>query len=978
MKGTLRYGTDPRALEDSFLSTVAKRTEPAVVLVGSNLLGIYLRHRLAENLSGRGHWNVRFLTFIDLATRLTLQDYARQGVIPFPRGGEDLLLERLARSIPEGVRYSEVARHDGFHRALKSTFHDLIDGGATNETGTDLLALFHKHREQYSSRFATSADTIASAAAKADRFQSLFDTGELFAFGFYDFTETQRRLLSGLSKTISIEAWAPIGDPVSFRFLSLEAIEVRGNHCKAVKSGSSAPGEFAEGEEIARKILEILEREPLALHKIGILMRNSESYREPIAQALSRAGIPFYREGGISLDTLPISQATLTLLEALGGEWRRPDLIRFLRAIPFAASTVEKIGSDADWDAWSRKVLASDGIEKTAQRIRSWKKSPPQALSFARFLSDLSRKLEKVQTSSTDWTRFGPALVELFGELADTDSIPAEWKEVVLSIRDLDSIGVPADLSKIRNVLADRLQGAKLRSLSGFDRSGVFLGSIVSARGVLFDHLFLPGINEREFPAPPRVDPLLLDSERRELNRKHGLGLAYKEGRLREERLLFDVAVTQGERNVFLSYSRLDPATSKPRLPSPFYTKVLAETSVVVRPLAPWNQNRTLPVIDQRDWLERNVAHEMLNEPTAARERLSTATPFLESSQNWFEKRIAATNWTEFDAIARTIPAVRPLRLSPSDVNTYAKCPQQYFLKKVARIQADERPEDVTQLRPMDRGEVVHQILFHLFTRLKTEQLLPLSLKNRETILSILRMVASEVFDRMSELIPTGHPLLWETERAFLLGDLIALVESEIRNAGEFIPYDFEVRFGMEARSEFEGALSTDRPLTFDLPSGLVELCGRIDRIDLTSDRRRARIIDYKTGSLDAVKNDSFAKGESMQLPVYLSALSVLIPDADLSLSEAHLLSTASGSGMEDVSFSGLMLQARDAEFRQILETTARGIREGFFPMVPGDNQKNCRICDFRDTCGKAVGRIFERKQDDPLLTPFLSIKEIE
>ena len=83
---------------------------PLVVLVGSNLLALYLRRMLAQR--GLNHINLRFLTFIDLARTLAAEPLDREGLRPLPRYGDLVFISSLA---DEAER--EIARN-GLDRSL--------------------------------------------------------------------------------------------------------------------------------------------------------------------------------------------------------------------------------------------------------------------------------------------------------------------------------------------------------------------------------------------------------------------------------------------------------------------------------------------------------------------------------------------------------------------------------------------------------------------------------------------------------------------------------------------------------------------------------------------------------------------------------------------------------------------------------------------------------------------------------------------
>ena len=119
-------------LEEALFAWVSKKKEgdplaPVAVLVGSNLLGVYLRRLLVRR--GLSHINVRFLTFLDLAKGLAAESLSRDGLRPLPRLGDLVLLSSIAEKIEPAGYFGPIARRRGFQRALRASFRDLWEGG---------------------------------------------------------------------------------------------------------------------------------------------------------------------------------------------------------------------------------------------------------------------------------------------------------------------------------------------------------------------------------------------------------------------------------------------------------------------------------------------------------------------------------------------------------------------------------------------------------------------------------------------------------------------------------------------------------------------------------------------------------------------------------------------------------------------------------------------------------------------------------
>ena len=59
-------------------------------------------------------------------------------------------------------------------------------------------------------------------------------------------------------------------------------------------------------------------------------------------------------------------------------------------------------------------------------------------------------------------------------------------------------------------------------------------------------------------------------------------------------------------------------------------------------------------------------------------------------------------------------------RISASGIESWATCPFQFFLGRVLRIDATDRPEDGWTVDPLERGSLVHRILERFFKDLRS------------------------------------------------------------------------------------------------------------------------------------------------------------------------------------------------------------------------------------------------------------------
>jgi ATP-dependent helicase/DNAse subunit B len=281
-------------------------------------------------------------------------------------------------------------------------------------------------------------------------------------------------------------------------------------------------------------------------------------------------------------------------------------------------------------------------------------------------------------------------------------------------------------------------------------------------------------------------------------------------------------------------------------------------------------------------------------------------------------------------------------------------------------IEALVEPEKEATINPLDKGTLIHSILWRFFTDLKKERGSSLHLEPKD--LERLLEVANKEFIEFERMGVTGYSMLWEVEKRSILDNLVDFFNEEL-NETEFIPTYFEVRYGMKPLDFQESEISTEEPVPLKLAGETVNLKGRIDRIDLTKDGKRARVRDYKTGKVLAKAND-FQGGTTLQLPLYLYAARQLLGrlHKGVEVESAEYYSLKNG---KRVRFEGSELQAKEAKLHEILNTIVASIEDGIFIAVP-DGQ--CRYCDLEVICGTWTQILFERKAKDPRVKRYLEM----
>ena len=180
--------------------------------------------------------------------------------------------------------------------------------------------------------------------------------------------------------------------------------------------------------------------------------------------------------------------------------------------------------------------------------------------------------------------------------------------------------------------------------------------------------------------------------------------------------------------------------------------------------------------------------------------------------------------------------------ISPTALETYFSCPYRNFMQQGLKLQ--EREEGT--MRPVDTGNFIHAVLQSLAPEM--------GLFKDETA---VRVRAEELANELLST-PAYSSLKDSKSGEYTAGELI-------KEAGTVSVGAYE----QLANSKFD-VEKTETKCEIALDGG-IKINGRIDRVDGCGDM--VRIIDYKTGSVDASAT-KYYMGLKLQLPLYLLAAS--------------------------------------------------------------------------------------------------------
>ena len=759
------------------------------------------------------------------------------------------------------------------------------------------------------------------------------------------------------------------------------------------------PGEPREMREVVRAATEEAERRKTHFSKCGLILRQFETYRRMIVPAFDGQGVPLAKKPPVFLMETPEAKAFLLLLECFQAEFPRETLMDFLACPnldPGGFGVGEEDWNPHLWDQASKEAGVVEGegawIDrlKEYERPRSGKSSfEEEGISTGESMSLSAFRVKVLQTLFDARHRFDKeknwvGKTGILFDLAEMLFIKSDAKEELKTLRRgveiLSKESFKVENDEIKALLSGLMEEVKIPWKTP-EAGGVEVSDLMQARGVPFDVLVLPGLVEQGFPRVPRPDPLLLDEERRILNERFS-GKAKvpekAEGRL-EEKLLFLLAVRSARECVILTASHLHPGTGAPRVPSSYLHETLQ--AVTGERQAQWGGDspyvRKVAVSDWvRDGGEVRVddLEEVLSRFQEAREgnplpaqAYAARKPFFDEARKMLKERQGTRKFTPYDGVFQDAAAVEKLRqdhslkaktLSASRLETYAACPLRYFYRYVLGLKVHPEPERVFQLDPAEKGNLMHSILEETLARGKKDGWL--RDRDGEKAARALEEETQKAFQNFEKEGVTGSQALWQWSQFSLRKDLQRALRKVLADK-DWTPVDFEKAFGREGQPE----------VIFETPAGTFRLEGFMDRVDLSTDGKRLRVMDYKSGSKTGFANDSVKEGTKIQMPLYLWACRTLYPGVVPEEAVYEFLTAKGDYG--SVYFEATDWKKVEEPLKALLTTAAEAVDQGLFPAAA----KACDNCDYRILCGPGAEKRGARKKEDMRVENYFKLEEL-
>jgi ATP-dependent helicase/nuclease subunit B len=753
-----------------------------------------------------------------------------------------------------------------------------------------------------------------------------------------------------------------------------------------------APSRYREVEAAVRDVRRRLERGERP-ERMAVLVRDLATYGDLVEDVCRRYRVPVHFRKGKPLVANGLVKACLNVLRCVAEGFPRARLealldtdylaaaprrlVRTLREVGFVAETARPLSACVahrvgSVPATRRETLAAAGRELDA--LVALLRGLDGRRSVAAHVEAFRRALRRLRVRPVPRDDVAP-------RAARRDA--RAWERFERTLVELAGLGDALRLGTMPLDAFVRLLVAALEPLEVDDAStragSVRALSVLDARGLDFDTVYVLGLDDGTFPAPRGESPLWPDAMKRDTNpvaaerlrrklgaRAEGLPLG---GLLRtareaslEDPFLFFLALSMAEREVVLSYPAVNEQ-GNPTVPSPFLDEVRACTDLPAieldatelvpaaeeccepaelvnrAALARWSRDagvppdrltaalreadpelaRRLDAIDRRAVIEERRSRYFLS---------AAAEPRKAALADAFVGRLAAD-----DALHARLDA---MRWTPSRLETLGACGFKFFAREILGLAPLDDP--AAAVDAAERGTLVHALLEAL---LLAHPRLP-----REV--GAARALGREFVARMQDVtarsIRAKDPALLDVTWGQIAAAVDALVVAEHARQAE------DAAEGVTVDHVLERMLG--RVLADPAGDPPIALAGKPDRLDVRRHDGRIvglRVLDYKmtrkSGDYAARIDPARELGKTaFQIPVYLlAALAELAPPSDVVLEGGYLPLLAGGRppvrGFDAAELDGIAAR---------IVTLVRGARAGRFDVDPDPCDP---YCAYRPAC---------------------------
>lgn len=613
-----------------------------------------------------------------------------------------------------------------------------------------------------------------------------------------------------------------------------------------------------------------------------VIARSLSPYRHALPEAFRKAGVPLYFDEPSSVAAHPLAAFVSAALAACRENFDSANIMRIIKTGILPVSDEDAAEFENYCFVWNirGKMFLSDftGNPKGFAESTPEDFAPLPRINALRaaVCEPLARLRAKI--ADANGKEFALALYDYLSECNVTEGLRRLYDEYsaegkLAAAEDLDAFWnfLVSSIDKFSSALAEaRLGGDTLGRLFELVLLSAKIGVLprtldcVSAgtadrmRPSGIKAVFVIGVCDGDFPAPPKSGGLFTQEERKSMA-EFGLELAESDNdALLSERMYAYTAFTCASERIYLSYPKYDCSGAE-KSPSVLVSRL--EHATLVKKMS----TADLP---EEFWLcGEELAFERLSRfGKAAVPKAEALREYFASRPLWNEKaaKLGADIQPKDFSIKNTQIAAelfgKKLRLSPTKIETFENCPFSYFLKSGLSLKELKKAE----LSPLSAGSLIHYVLQQIVSEHGGVGITKLSdAELKAKIKSVLKDYMDSVFGSAED--KSARFLYLFNRIAGFLFRLLRRLGEEFK-ASEFEPYAFELPVGNGSEvSAYRLSTPDGREITIE---------GKIDRVDVLNKNgsRFVRVVDYKSGTKLFALSDIYY-GINMQMLVYLFSI---------------------------------------------------------------------------------------------------------
>jgi len=667
----------------------------------------------------------------------------------------------------------------------------------------------------------------------------------------------------------------------------------------------SLPTLADEVRHAAQTILKLV-RSGYRFRDIAVIVRRLDRYEHLISTTFRQYDIPFFLDVRRPANHHPLAHLVLSALRVWADNWRKGDVLAYLKTglaglgrrhvdqlenVVLAGGIEGPVWYEGDWRI-CRKLIGreddaeqADRLERLAQQVACWREAAIEPL---RRLQVRLIGRDDLADSEFQANLLIDAVVKLIDEL----NIPAQlaalaqgeqrkgnidqaqvhvqvWRQMLRLIEQLRPVlqETQMTLGQFHSLLELAFQRLTVGVVpSGLDQ--VLVGSIERSRHPAIQAALVLGFNDGAFPTPPAEDRILTDEDRQQLPIGELARQADPEQHFGNEKFLAYIALTRPSRFLQISYPAAD-TDGRPLAPSRYLATIQQaldsvtveqhaggpvwqhslQTGQYLRPAdlaAGWLFRLKAGFVDDADRRTWTAVYNWMLRHCPARDRLDELLP-----------AVTRTNRPQLSRDTARQLFGRPLRCSPSRLESFSRCPFQHFSRYGLNLQR----RWLYRIEPVDLGLFRHQVMQHLFQRVADQ-----AGGWSGTTIEQVRRLTEQIVDELAVQEPVFAA---SGKNRFVLGRVreqladAAEVQWYAIRAGSFEPWKLELKFGRDRACRLQWSLPDNTE---------VELIGRVDRIDICRDHEKLfAVIDYKSRTGPVRIRDVY-HGLALQLGCYVLA----------------------------------------------------------------------------------------------------------